>query len=189
MRRNFNTSHVTVYLCPPSSTGVNSPISIHLMLLFIFVRRRTYNYRKDFNTSHVTVYHVATLISVRFYRFQYISCYCLSLSQTFLIHLQCNFNTSHVTVYRYDFFISLSSHWHFNTSHVTVYRRFIIPPPFLAGDFNTSHVTVYRYTRSSPTSSNLISIHLMLLFIKYCSSLYITSIYFNTSHVTVYLAL
>ena len=60
----------------------------------------------------------------------------------------------------------------FNTSHVTVYLLQCVYSGYKVQNFNTSHVTVYRYTRSSPTSSNLISIHLMLLFIplKCCAT-------------------
>ena len=53
----FNTSHVTVYLVIPMRSGPVNNISIHLMLLFIFI-------------------FCAAIFP--FFRFQYISCYCLS---------------------------------------------------------------------------------------------------------------
>ena len=75
-------------------------ISIHLMLLFILTSRSRRTIRINFNTSHVTVYpgkkYTWTLTKSDFntshvtvyqgrkgkargvYRFQYISCYCLS---------------------------------------------------------------------------------------------------------------
>ena len=53
-------------------------------------------------------------------------------------------------------------------------------------DFNTSHVTVYRRHWNKPCQKVQISIHLMLLFIRWLY-IYATSFWhFNTSHVTVY---
>ena len=53
-------------------------VSIHLMLLFIFVFGENFRIRKSFNTSHVTLYRKASMK---------ITCF-----------LSC-FNTSHVTLY------------------------------------------------------------------------------------------
>ena len=52
--------------------------------------------------------------------------------------------------------------------------------------FNTSHVTVYRRQENDRSSSFRISIHLMLLFIRFRSDTSESYGYFNTSHVTVY---
>ena len=76
----FNTSHVTVYHGAQSNI-----VSIHA----------------DFNTSHVTVYRLFNIFSIASSSFQYISCYCLSITGKEMIHTSINFNTSHVTVYRY----------------------------------------------------------------------------------------
>ena len=74
----FNTSHVTVY-----RYGKRCPAIVF----------------DDFNTSHVTVYrrmfHFPNISIV----FQYISCYCLSVSRLPRQRFICHFNTSHVTVY------------------------------------------------------------------------------------------
>ena len=99
----FNTSHVTVYLfwwihyrvqiifqyisCYCLSLNTSSVlipflISIHLMLLFIIeplLRMCMYMY---FNTSHVTVYHYPGFFCSALRKFQYISCYCLSIRIT-----------------------------------------------------------------------------------------------------------
>ena len=98
----FNTSHVTVYLSENVETGraerfqyiscyclsrarntsyLISFISIHLMLLFIWMIKTRYCISMNFNTSHVTVY--LGLIPYLFFidLFQYISCYCLSRSK------------------------------------------------------------------------------------------------------------
>ena len=100
----FNTSHVTVYLPLGWRTGATLFISIHLMLLFIqhavfqiLIRIRISIHLMllfigqetaicipgitDFNTSHVTVYHLYVLSLIFLTRFQYISCYCLSMQE------------------------------------------------------------------------------------------------------------
>ena len=74
----FNTSHVTVYPSKYPSSGVVTFISIHLMLLFIYI---TYLVMKELGV------------------FQYISCYCLSFFLNFYAVTFIYFNTSHVTVY------------------------------------------------------------------------------------------
>ena len=74
----FNTSHVTVYLN-----------------LVTLVALEYYN----FNTSHVTVYLSDQRQAIETEKFQYISCYCLSLQEKIETTTEKNFNTSHVTVY------------------------------------------------------------------------------------------
>ena len=75
---NFNTSHVTVYLYSRGKEQSGILISIHLMLLFIS------------QILHNTGCPV---------KFQYISCYCLSVSDESELSDVSHFNTSHVTVY------------------------------------------------------------------------------------------
>ena len=53
--------------------------------------------------------------------FQYISCYCLSISSVLRKLIAIDFNTSHVTVYLYFHLQDQLSQVDFNTSHVTVY--------------------------------------------------------------------
>ena len=60
--RHFNTSHVTVYLFP------------EIVFFWTF---------SNFNTSHVTVYQKGVPDCYGVYEFQYISCYCLSVSNIF----------------------------------------------------------------------------------------------------------
>ena len=120
-RRDFNTSHVTVYLQPGvkidyktgfqyiSCYGLSSPFaSIFAQICY-------------FNTSHVTVYRTVQVLRsdgtdisihlmLRFIlplfhmilfvlQFQYISCYGLSLLSFHCLLYHHHFNTSHVTVY------------------------------------------------------------------------------------------
>ena len=104
---NFNTSHVTVYREGRINNRTVNNISIHLMLLFIFTRPTNQHlfffisihlmllfifslwlwwyHLYDFNTSHVTVYLLSILRQPWYWKFQYISCYCLSLS-THVLH-------------------------------------------------------------------------------------------------------
>ena len=120
------------------------------------------------------------------YRFQYISCYSLSLMIWKLLLRSCSFNTSHVTLYRIWFrkhmrtqsvsihlmllFIAVlnripASADGFNTSHVTLYRQMAIVQTSIWHRFNTSHVTLYQWNRQKKPR---------------------WLVRFNTSHVTLY---
>ena len=142
-------------------------------------------------------------------KFQYISCYCLSV-----LYKRKKLGT---TTFQYISCYCLSScssnrdinTSNFNTSHVTVYPITIDTKRFQFCDFNTSHVTVYQFIRANLSFEIFISIHLMLLFIFsdhfasllcwkfqyiscYCLSVLVSHVnldilHFNTSHVTVYL--
>ena len=118
-------------------------ISIHLMLLFI---RMPKGYTSDciyFNTSHVTVYLYAIFLAV--------------LQILISIHLMLLFIVSDVQskvekkAFQYISCYCLSQlmDWkkdakiHFNTSHVTVYHGASGQQLMENENFNTSHVTVY----------------------------------------------
>ena len=98
----FNTSHVTLYRCyihrryeerilfqyiscyslsKTEKHQVNIPmdVSIHLMLLFIWMHLMPISREICFNTSHVTLYRAALEGTKIGMEFQYISCYSLSL--------------------------------------------------------------------------------------------------------------
>ena len=115
------------------------------MLLFISQRMNRIIRYLSFNTSHVTLYLTAHEPDYPILKFQYISCYSLSLRKRFLFYLCTRFNTSHVTLYRRtdrklseQFYVSIhlmllfiifmkeNSIWkfRFNTSHVTLYQEF-----------------------------------------------------------------
>ena len=140
-------------------------ISIHLMLLFIIS---------------------SPCLFSPFFKFQYISCYCLSVPFNKFLFCYIHFNTSHVTVYRNgrvqpNSCKLISIHLmllfinpcdlrrirsvNFNTSHVTVYLELMENGTFHQHDFNTSHVTVYLCQNGTSCNHSIISIHLMLLFI------------------------
>ena len=105
-------------------------ISIHLMLLFI--TEESYFPNMGYRFQYISCYCLSTasiMLLVCDTWFQYISCYCLSLTISGSLCSFCHFNTSHVTVYHSPPLPVLHSLFHFNTSHVTVYlvekqRRF-----------------------------------------------------------------
>ena len=156
------------------------------MLLFIGEHWLTANINNYFNTSHVTVYLYTFFSFFFFYFFQYISCYCLSshitisiIYKKISIHLMLLFIgfTQPVIIDKNKFqYIScycLSAHM--RATYVII------------KNFNTSHVTVYLFINFVSFYSELISIHLMLLFIVVHFSASYLVCDFNTSHVTVYL--
>ena len=152
MDERFNTSHVTLYRLLP---------------------HHTLQQQHCFNTSHVTLYlsnHAGPKSSIAL--FQYISCYSLSKTRTISANPSGCFNTSHVTLYQCCYVRNLSYTLRFNTSHVTLYlmcRRWLF---HFQHRFNTSHVTLYLNGSYSDNSSNVVSIHLMLLFIEFGNYLY-----------------
>ena len=100
---------------------------------------------------------------VKFYQFQYISCYSLSSDPR----------------------AKLKPEHCFNTSHVTLYPRII--STYI---FHSSFQYISCYSLSSihlsTTLISEVSIHLMLLFINNRNIMECKEICFNTSHVTLY---
>ena len=96
----FNTSHVTVYQILVMHHAFSFLISIHLMLLFI--RMAAVGGERSIVFQYISCYCLSvsgfdSFISAHL--FQYISCYCLSGLSLGLFNDQADFNTSHVTVY------------------------------------------------------------------------------------------
>ena len=75
----FNTSHVTLYQKRVRTCKKLVSVSIHLMLLFIQVDVLQPIGNQCFNTSHVTLYQLKEKTYYQLRKFQYISCYSLSL--------------------------------------------------------------------------------------------------------------
>ena len=73
----------------------------------------------------------------------------------------------------------------FNTSHVTINHFLILLLPVDLVCFNTSHVTINRNLIFRYLLSCFVSIHLMLLLIKYHLNFFFPFCRFNTSHVTI----
>ena len=112
------------------------------MLLFIILNAITVNLPAYFNTSHVTVYRFTQPVIIDKNKFQYISCYCLSLRPPNIPY------TLNISIHLMLLFIG---------------NAFILSRIWL--NFNTSHVTVYRSGYRLLWFCLVISIHLMLLFI------------------------
>ena len=140
-----------------------------------------------FNTSHVVVYPFSIIVPSVISKFQYISCCCLSSMLKTICNSSMHFNTSHVVVYL------IPRIWFIITSVISIHLMLLFINSSLNNSvrghyFNTSHVVVYPYKANNAHSLltfqyisccclskthvfspifNLISIHLMLLFIKY----------------------
>ena len=161
-------------------------ISIHLMLLFIYILGKMDYEISNFNTSHVTVYHdvlTKALAGEKYFNTSHVTVYhclmllffCLALIS---IHLMLLFICGGIGRRPCNNIISIHLMLLFITDPVNVNTK--------VTNFNTSHVTVYQSFFSWLTALCFISIHLMLLFIplsSYCPS---DTFDFNTSHVTVY---
>ena len=163
-------------------------VSIHLMLLFIWKKRAKKHVNLCFNTSHVTLYRILEdykriLFSVSIHlmllfidagfaegwnqcMFQYISCY--SLSSTF------KHNGYEASSFQYISCYSLSKtrlseeEQAYKFQYISCYSLSLTmgSKTERTGRFNTSHVTLYPNQYLQFSSSNSVSIHLMLLFIN-----------------------
>ena len=162
----FNTSHVTVYHHKLSNQRKKAQISIHPMLLFIYLSHIT-----DHACISISIHPMLLFIRCQlswlsqFHLFQYIPCYCLST--TTAINDFKNFIFQYIPCYclSRQYPLLLYTHLYFNTSHVTVYLTLTWSKDKPKDNFNTSHVTVYRKESNRMASKIGISIHPMLLFI------------------------
>ena len=113
------------------------------MLLFIVISSIPSSIKLYFNTSHVTVYRYVTYHKNGIKTFQYISCYCLSLtalSSVLLLHISIHLmllfirNVSDDTLRLITF------------QYISCYCLSMVPAlvNICLSYFNTSHVTVYR---------------------------------------------
>ena len=209
------------------TTTLISEVSIHLMLLFINNRNimeckeicfntshvtlyrlwgaRTGHCDICFNTSHVTLYRIGVSKIVRKLKFQYISCYSLSIAELLFWVISNRFNTSHVTLYQSKgnarhpsdvvsihlmlLFITIENLDEkvdvcFNTSHVTLYLQQRTGSGIHLICFNTSHVTLYPREREGCVFRNVFQ------YIScYSLSKNIFGIYRSWIHVSIHLML
>ena len=143
--RGFNTSHVTLYLEQNRDCQQFNHVSIHLMLLFIYILFGTLC-----TTAPVSIHLMLLFISKHFhiyqifYKFQYISCYSLSCfsRRSVIFHIPFQY----ISCYSLSggHFVYFSVYLCFNTSHVTLYLLRREYKKRGAERFNTSHVTLYR---------------------------------------------
>ena len=120
--------------------------------------------------------------------FQYISCYSLSNCKEYRLYKQKGFNTSHVTLYRKPGTAKLPAESSFNTSHVTLYLKSFIRH-FTRSILVSIHLMLLfiRRIQFQQLIQFLVSIHLMLLFINPLIAVHaFCCCRFNTSHVTLY---
>ena len=181
----FNTSHVTVYLLriPLQQQLVSFQyISCYCLSSATLA---SFTSSRHFNTSHVTVYLLTVRVISPLTIFQYISCYCLSW-------LNKSFNCVR-RIFQYISCYCLSKQnqqdkeieRNFNTSHVTVYHL-AMQIRKERGWFQYISCYCLSFSASKFINDTLISIHLMLLFIKLKFTCADGIGDFNTSHVTVY---
>ena len=139
--------------------------------------------------------------------FQYISCYCLSITKAEIttlfyisIHLMLLFiggkmdlwleilEFQYISCYCLSIPIFLKPFWQFLFQYISCYclSASSLSCMSITSHFNTSHVTVYPVHSLPEDWEKSISIHLMLLFIIFVCIRYPLAGNFNTSHVTVY---
>ena len=96
--------YISCYSLSAGCNGYNGGccVSIHLMLLFIYIPAILGVLGVRFNTSHVTLYQETGSLKEDTIGFQYISCYSLSQKALKQQYQKKCFNTSHVTLYRFD---------------------------------------------------------------------------------------
>ena len=121
-----------------------------------------------------------------FFRFQYISCYCLS-SRTLLFHcLIMHFNTSHVTVYPFPYRQPVLR------SVISIHLMLLFIKTFSCVHMPTDvfqYISCYCLSRQSAGHSdrNCIFQYISCYCLSKCGiSVYVPTLDFNTSHVTVY---
>ncbi len=146
--KRFNTSHVTLYLEQNRDCQQFNHVSIHLMLLFIYILFGTLC-----TTAPVSIHLMLLFISKHFhiyqifYKFQYISCYSLSCfsRRSVIFHIPFQY----ISCYSLSggHFVYFSVYLCFNTSHVTLYLLRREYKKRGAERFNTSHVTLYLVRR------------------------------------------
>ena len=167
---------------------LNTFVSIHLMLLFIFFWTG-YPHVQGNVSIHLMLLFIleGVQISMDDSLFQYISCYSLSRAVDIME------TASVVSIHLMLLFINMlrcsrGIKRRFNTSHVTLYRG--------TGKKDGGLFTTFQYIScyslsviysSRSKAKNVVSIHLMLLFIILVGSSLSMKKCFNTSHVTLYL--
>ena len=120
--RGFNTSHVTLYLEQNRDCQQFNHVSIHLMLLFIYILFGTLC-----TTAPVSIHLMLLFISKHFhiyqifYKFQYISCYSLSTQKGIQEKRSRTFQYISCYSLSLDAVLGRENYIRFNTSHVTLY--------------------------------------------------------------------
>ena len=157
----------------------------------------------SFNTSHVTLYQITRYLKQLIKRFQYISCYSLSRYLVLVLLSWKRFNTSHVTLYQAKMEALFTNVTRFNTSHVTLYLQNVdygkmakgfqyISCYSLSSQYPEGQVGICAwfqyiscYSLSRPVYDTIVremvSIHLMLLFIPRFIGFSSSNSFYNTA--------
>ena len=186
---------------------MNIDVSIHLMLLFIWLSWLAGFKKNCFNTSHVTLYHkyvpgfpalcevsihlMLLFIIWRNARTDFKEWVSIHLMLLFIVpsdsHEKGPCSFQHISCYSLSQpqWLLRQTRLCFNTSHVTLYQR---------GSDRQAVFKAFQYISCYSLSAQkdlywhriFVSIHLMLLFIKDVDEIIYTHVCFNTSHVTLY---
>ena len=143
----FNTSHVTLYQIKEIKIIIKYTVSIHLMLLFIM-------HRHILEVDHSSVSIHLMLLFIRNGRNRGQVLYHVSIHLMLLFIKDHQDRTINKIGFQYISCYSLSK---------SVGYRMNLPKRF-----NTSHVTLYQIKVTQECLGDLVSIHLMLLFIVSC---------------------
>ena len=229
-------SNVSIHLMlqfitkPAHATAVQSAFQYISCCSLSSIKQYSYRIVGSFNTSHVVVYHFATYVVINNIRFQYISCCSLSYASPIYKHqphtfqyisccslsLKLSINKSEKSVFQYISCCSLSllllqqrmpeqQFQYISCCSLSISLLLFSLSKYC---FNTSHVVVYRSCDFFRYFWDIVSIHLMLQFIKILIFHYFSNILFqyisccslscletgygqsetsfNTSHVVVY---
>ena len=177
------------------------------MLLFIDISLFTFAIYPSFNTSHVTLYHADGMTVNDLVKFQYITCYSLSIPEAGNIQLLCTFQ--YITCYSLSFkrksvglnpdsfqyitcySLSQTRSWKavlrkVSIHHMLLFIESIAACVMASMPVSIHHMLLFISEVTRAKAAEEVSIHHMLLFISQdrMRVRYITS--FNTSHVTLY---
>ena len=145
----FNTSHVTLYRKATKGWQRNNVVSIHLMLLFIVFK--LLNKEKKQRFQYISCYSLSVhRIPQRFFpkAFQYISCY--SLSKFFRLYPEAKDLFQYISCYS----LSLSAILAILDLRVSIHLMLLFITEHLQNSnsgrhsFNTSHVTLYQFVEN-----------------------------------------
>ena len=162
-------------------------VSIHLILLFIRPLELALTAVSKF--QYISCYSLSVTLPDNygtFWKFQYISCYSLSMYESYSDHFKKEFQYISCYSLSVKAVQTFPVYTRFNTSHVTLYRlmqnSYQATSPFqYISCYSLSGVRIGHIQDTMD-----FSIHLMLLFIEKELYPYLLFYGFNTSHVTLY---
>ena len=162
-------------------------VSIHLMLLFINIRARLWNWIGKVSIHLMLLFiEFKSRVGITLTAFQYISCYSLSEQATRQQKPEEEFQ--YISCYSLSAYVLFATarEFRFNTSHVTLYHGSAALSETRSGvSIHLMLLFIEKWITTKATSLS-VSIHLMLLFIFLLPCHKSFRVCFNTSHVTLY---